>query len=85
MKILHLGDLHLGKSVNDYNMIDDQRYILEQVLTMIQDQGIDALLLAGDIYDRSVPSEEAVQLLDYLSPSLYKGIPGKIFLSGGKD
>ena len=42
MKILHLGDLHLGKSVNDYNMIDDQRYILEQVLTMIQDQGIDS-------------------------------------------
>ena len=54
MKILHLGDLHLGKSVNDYNMIDDQRYILEQVLTMIQDQGIDALLLAGDIYDRYI-------------------------------
>ena len=65
MKVLHLGDLHLGKSVNDFNMIDDQRYILEQVLMMIRDQGIEALLLAGDIYDRSVPSEEAVQLLDY--------------------
>lgn len=46
MKVLHLGDLHLGKSVNDFNMIDDQRYILEQVLMMIRDQGIEALLLA---------------------------------------
>lgn len=85
MKVLHLGDLHLGKSVNDFNMIDDQRYILEQVLMMIRDQGIDALLLAGDIYDRSVPSEEAVQLLDYFLCRLSEIGIDTFIISGNHD
>ena len=85
MKVLHLGDLHLGKSVNDFNMIDDQRYILEQVLTMIRDQGIEALLLAGDIYDRSVPSEEAVQLLDYFLCQLSEIGVDTFIISGNHD
>lgn len=85
MKVLHLGDLHLGKSVNDFNMIDDQRYILEQVLAMIQDQGIDALLLAGDIYDRSVPSEEAVHLLDHFLCRLSEICVDTFIISGNHD
>ena len=85
MKVLHLGDLHLGKSVNDFNMIDDQRYILEQVLMMIRDQGIEALLLAGDIYDRSVPSEEAVQLLDYFLCQLSEIGVDTFIISGNHD
>ncbi|MBR4019853.1 MAG: exonuclease SbcCD subunit D [Firmicutes bacterium] len=64
MKFIHLGDLHLGKNVNDFSMIEDQRYILNQITDIIEAQEIDAVLLAGDIYDRSIPSEEAVKLFD---------------------
>ena len=85
MKVMHLGDLHLGKSVNDFNMIDDQRYILEQILALIQEQGIDALLLAGDIYDRSVPSEEAVQLLDHFLCRLSENGVNTFIISGNHD
>ncbi|MCM1037969.1 MAG: exonuclease SbcCD subunit D [Ruminococcus sp.] len=64
MKILHLSDLHIGKTVNDFNMIDDQAYMLEQIIELIQKKSPDALILAGDIYDKPIPSEEAVRLLD---------------------
>ena len=64
MKLLHLADLHLGKSVNDMNMIDDQRYILDQILDLVREREIDGVLIAGDVYDKKIPSEEAVNLLD---------------------
>lgn len=64
MKILHLSDLHIGKTVNDFNMIEDQAYMLEQIIKLIESKAPDAILLAGDIYDKPVPSEEAVRLLD---------------------
>lgn len=62
MKLLHLGDLHIGKSVNDYSMIDDQRYILNQILSIIAEKKADVVVIAGDVYDKSIPSEEAVGL-----------------------
>lgn len=64
MRFIHLSDLHLGKRVNEFSMLEDQRYILKQILEIIDDKQPDALLIAGDIYDRSVPSEEAVKLWD---------------------
>jgi exonuclease SbcD len=64
MKIIHLSDLHIGKRVNGFNMIDDQKYILEKILTVINDEKPNVVLLAGDIYDRYLPSEEAISLLD---------------------
>lgn len=64
MKVLHLGDLHIGKSLLDYDLIEDQRYILKQIIEIAKENKIDAILLAGDIYDRSIPSEAAVNLLD---------------------
>ncbi len=64
MKLIHLGDLHLGKNVNEFSMIEDQRYILNEILELIERESIDAVLMAGDIFDRSVPSEEAVKLFD---------------------
>ena len=64
MKLLHLGDLHLGKTVNEFSMIEDQKYILGQVISCIESNKIDALMIAGDVYDKSIPSEEAVMLLD---------------------
>ena len=64
MKLIHLSDLHLGKRVNEFSMIKDQKYILDQILTVIDEERPDGILLAGDLYDRPVPSAEAVQLFD---------------------
>ena len=64
MKFIHLSDLHLGKRVNEFSMIDDQKYILKKILEVIKEEKPDAVLLAGDIYDKSVPSVEAVGLFD---------------------
>ena len=64
MKLLHLSDLHLGKRVNEFSMLEDQQYILKQILNIIEEEQPDAVLMAGDIYDKSVPSAEAVQLFD---------------------
>ena len=64
MKLIHISDLHLGKRVNEFSMLEDQAYILKQILTVIDDERPDAVLIAGDVYDKSVPSAEAVQLLD---------------------
>lgn len=64
MKLMHLSDLHLGKRVNGFSMIEDQRHVLEQILTMTQEERPDAALLCGDIYDKTVPSAEAVELFD---------------------
>ena len=55
MKFLHLADLHLGKRVNGFDLLEDQRYILEQVLALCDEHDAEAVLLAGDIYDAPVP------------------------------
>ncbi|WP_315120655.1 exonuclease SbcCD subunit D [uncultured Clostridium sp.] len=64
MKIIHTGDWHIGKIVNEFSMIEDQEFILEQLIKTIEDERPDALIIAGDIYDRSIPPVEAVELLD---------------------
>ena len=64
MKLIHLGDLHLGKTLGEYPLTDDQGFILDQILEIIDDKDVDAVLMAGDVYDRSLPSEAAVNLLD---------------------
>ncbi len=61
MRFLHLSDLHLGKRVCEFSMLDDQRYILEQVLSLLDTRPVDGVLLAGDLYDKPVPPAEAVQ------------------------
>ncbi len=85
MKLIHLGDLHLGKNVNDFSMIEDQRYILNEIKEIIKDRNIDGVIMAGDIYDRSVPSEEAVKLLDSFITDL-AAMEVKVFaVSGNHD
>lgn len=64
MKFIHLADLHIGKRVGEFNMIEDQKFIHKKILEIIQDAEPDAVILAGDIYDKSVPSGEAVEILD---------------------
>lgn len=64
MKFIHLSDLHLGKRVNEYSMLEDQKYILTKVIHIIDEENPDGVLIAGDIYDKTVPGAEAVQLFD---------------------
>lgn len=64
MKLIHLSDLHLGKRVNEFSMLEDQAFILQEILQIIDEEQPQAVVLAGDIYDKSVPSGEAVQLFD---------------------
>lgn len=65
MKFIHLADLHIGKRVNEFPMLEDQRYILKQILTILREERPDGgVILAGDIYDKAIPSAEAVELFD---------------------
>lgn len=64
MKFMHLADLHIGKSVNGYSMIDDQVYALDQIVKLLEEENIEMLLIAGDIYQNSVPSVEAIRVFE---------------------
>lgn len=85
MRLLHLGDLHLGKIVNEFSMMEDQRYILEQVLQIVADKKVDGLLIAGDVYDKSIPSEEAVRLLDWFLCRMVERKVPVYMISGNHD
>ena len=85
MKLIHLSDLHIGKRVNEVSMIDDQEYILTQILRIIVDRQADAVLLAGDIYDKSIPSAEAVTLFDDFLCRLAKRQIPVLLISGNHD
>ena len=64
MKIMHLSDLHLGKRVNEFSMTEDQEYILTKIINIVDEQKPQVVVIAGDVYDKSVPSAEAVELFD---------------------
>jgi DNA repair protein SbcD/Mre11 len=86
MKILHTGDWHIGKMVNDFSMLEDQAYILNKLFTVIELEQPDVLVISGDIYDRSIPPKEAVELLNTTLTTLietYK-IP-TLLISGNHD
>lgn len=85
MKFLHLGDLHLGKTLFDFDLIEDQRYILDQILCVAEKESIDGVLIAGDVYDKSVPSEAATKLLDYFLIELTKRKIKVFMVSGNHD
>lgn len=76
MRFLHLADLHLGKIVNGFNLLDDQRYALHSVVELAENHSVDAVVLAGDLYDKSQPSAEAVALFDeFLTDLAQRRIP----------
>ena len=85
MKFIHLSDLHLGKRVNEFNMLEDQQFILTRILNIIDDEKPDAVLIAGDVYDKSVPSAEAVALLDDFLCRLAKRDLPIFLISGNHD
>ncbi len=85
MKLLHLGDLHIGRSLGDFDLYEDQAYILEQILNIVRERKVDAVLIAGDVYDKSVPSEKAVELLDDFIRKLAKQHTHTYLISGNHD
>lgn len=85
MKFLHIADLHIGKVVNDFSMLEDQRFILEQISGMAEANKVDAVVIAGDIYDRAIPPGEAVTLLDHFLNTLTKLDIQVIMISGNHD
>lgn len=85
MKLIHLSDLHIGKRVNEVSMIEDQEYILLQILQILDEENADALLIAGDVYDKSVPSAEAVTLFDDFLCRLAKRKKPVLIISGNHD
>ena len=85
MKIMHLGDLHIGKSLGDFDLYEDQKYILEQILNLIKEKSVDVLLIAGDVYDKAIPGEKSVQLLDYFLKRLVTAGIKTYMISGNHD
>lgn len=85
MKILHLSDLHLGKKVNGFSMIEDQNYILQEILKIIKEQATQVVIIAGDVYDKPVPSRDAVQLFDSFLVDLASLSQKVLVISGNHD
>lgn len=82
---MHIGDLHLGKSLGDFDLTPDQEYLLDQLLEIAKAQGVDAVLIAGDVYDKAVPSEAATRMLDYFLSNLAKMQICVYMISGNHD
>ena len=85
MKLFHLSDLHIGKRVNEFSMIEDQKYILKRILDLAEEEKPDGIILAGDIYDKQIPSAEAVRVFDeFITRLAGRAIPVFI-ISGNHD
>lgn len=85
MKFIHLSDLHIGKRVNEISMLDDQAYILTQIIRIIEEEQPNAVVIAGDVYDKSVPPAEAVTLFDEFLCRLAKRSLPVLIISGNHD
>ena len=85
MKFIHLSDLHIGKRVNEISMIEDQAYILTQIIRIIDGERPDAVVIAGDVYDKSIPPAEAVTLFDDFLCRLAKRSLPVLIISGNHD
>lgn len=85
MRFLHVGDLHIGKSLLDFSLIDDQKFVLDQIIDTAEKKKVDAILIAGDVYDRAIPSEEAVSLFDYFICRLVSRNIKVFIISGNHD
>ena len=85
MKLIHTSDLHLGKRIYEYSMLEDQEFILKRIINIIDIEKPDGIIIAGDIYDKSIPSAEAVQLFDDFLVQLAKRRLEVFVISGNHD
>ena len=85
MKLIHLSDLHLGKRVNEFSMLEEQQYILQRILEVVDAEQPDGVLIAGDVYDKSTPNTEAVTLLDDFLVQLSRRRCQVFLISGNHD
>ncbi len=85
MKFMHLSDLHIGKRVNEFNMLEDQKYILNEIIKIADEIEPNAILVAGDVYDKSLPSSEAVELFDEFLTDIAKRNLKCFVVSGNHD
>ena len=85
MKLIHLSDLHIGRRVHEVSLLEDQAYILTQILQIVDEEKPAAVLICGDVYDKSIPSAEAVTLLDDFLCRLAKRNTQTLIISGNHD
>ena len=85
MRLAHISDLHLGKRVNEFSMLEDQRYIVKQIESILEEEAADAVLIAGDVYDKPVPPGEAVRLFDGFLTALADRGTHVFVISGNHD
>ena len=85
MRLAHISDLHLGKRVNEFSMLEDQRYIVKQIESILEEEAADAVLIAGDVYDKPVPPGEAVRLFDSFLTALADRGTHVFVISGNHD
>lgn len=85
MKFIHLSDLHIGKRVNEFSMYEDQEYILAEIIKIIDSEKPDAVLIAGDVYDKSIPPSDAVKMFDSFLYMLSKRNLQVFVISGNHD
>ena len=80
MKVLHTSDLHLGKSLLEESFYEDQKYMLEEIIQIIKEKKVEVIMISGDIYDKNIPSVDAVHLLNkFLNDLSKENIEDKIF------
>ncbi len=85
MKIIHISDLHLGKRVNEFSMLEDQAHILNSILSVIKDEEPEVLVIAGDVYDKQIPPADAIELFDAFLYSLFELGIHVFIISGNHD
>jgi len=85
MKLIHLADLHIGKRVNEFSMLADQKFILSQILQILDDLKPDGILIAGDVYDKALPTAEAVEVLDDFLTAIARRLLPCFVISGNHD
>ncbi len=85
MRFAHISDLHIGKRFNEFSLYEDQEYILEKIINIIDENSVEGLIIAGDVYDKSVPSGEAVTLLDNFLVAIAKRRIPVFIISGNHD
>jgi len=85
LKIVHLSDLHLGKRLNEFSLLEDQRYILNEIIKIIDDSQVDCVIIAGDVYDKSIPPVEAVEIFDNFLTCLARRKLHVLIISGNHD